>query len=108
MLARGCDHIGVNVGEDRCLRTSCADQYFAHRVEDRAVARVIERPGAFALGIERSIASDPIDRDEVRLVLDRPGPRQRLPVMAALRRPVGDQEVRIGVVSDGPEFVGKT
>jgi hypothetical protein len=108
VLARGCDHVGIDVSENSCLRTGCADQDFTHRVEDCAVTGVVEWPGAFAVGIDCSVASDSIDRDEVRLVLDRSGPSQRLPMVAALCGPVCDQKVRIGVVGDGPEFVSET
>ena len=83
---------GVEVGEQYRLAAGAGGEHLAERVDDRAVAGVVE-PAAGA---------DPVDADDVGLVLDRPRPQQRRPVQPSLRRPVGDDEVGVDVARPAP------
>ena len=57
--------------------------------------------------VEAAARADPVDADDVRLVLDRPRLQQRRPVQPSLRRPVGRARGSVGVVRQLPELVGE-
>ena len=88
---------GSTSGSRVCSTAASVPPAFAERLHDRAVARVVEL----------AAAADPVHADHVGLVLDRPGPQQRAPVVATRRRPVGDDDVAVGVGREGPELVGE-
>ena len=97
MVAGRGDVGGVEVGEQHGLAAGAGGEDLAERIDDRAVAGVVE-PTARA---------DPVDARRRRPGSRSPGPQQRRPVQPSLGGPVGDDEVRVDVVGQRPELVGE-
>src|SRR5207344_3303921 len=87
----------VDVGEEDALGPSGTGEHLAERIEDAAVARVREPTSL----------PDPVDADDVGLVLDRPSLQQRLPVGSTGLRPVRAAQVDVRVRGERPPVVGE-
>jgi hypothetical protein len=98
---KGCpsigDHVRVNVDDEQRFGRGRAHQDFAPGIDDHAVT-----------GVRKAVAgADPVDTDDVSLVLNGPGVKQCPPMNTAPFRPVSRNDVGIGVCCGGPELVGE-
>src|SRR5258708_1574373 len=86
LLAHRAGPFRIDITADHALGVTGGGQRLAEWIEDDGIADVRE-PVA---------GSDAVNADDVRLVFDRPGPKQRRPVRTALPGPVGDDDVAVG------------